>query len=344
MLFNNRSIVDMDRISLLVVAIYLLSSCSSTDQQCISSPDISQIDVRLEVDRLEIELFQKRSKEEVLAFLYKYPTFTNQFIDSYEYPSDTILASRTFQMITNKYITDTLYRETIETFGNLDELKNDFRQSFKRIKYYYPGFEAPKIQTAITGFYKDLLLSDSLIIIGLDHYLGKKATYHPRDIPQYILDRYEPENVVPMVVYFLSNNFNRVDFSKETLLSEMIDFGKAYYFTKQMVPCASDAQIVGYSPEVLADVKANQETIWASFIQNQLVYETDHEIKVKFIGERPKIPEIGSRCPGRIAAWLGYEIVNSYMAKNSDISLPQLMVNTDATGIFMQSGYKPRNQ
>ena len=124
----------------------------------------------------------------------------------------------------------------------------------------------------------------------------------------------------------------------------MIDFGKAYYFTRQMVPCATDAQIVGYSPEVLQDVLENQETIWANFIQNELIYETNHQIKVKFIGERPKIPEIGSKCPGRIAAWLGYEIVKSYMDKNPEVSLTQLMSNADANRIFMQSGYKPRNQ
>ncbi len=334
----------MRRVSLTVLVFYTSISCSSNEQHCSPSPDISKIEVHLEIDRLELELFQQRSPENVLSFLHKYPTFTNQFIDSYEYPSDTILANRTFQMITNKYITDTLYKETMQTFGNFDELKDQFTETFKRIKYYYPAFNVPKIQTSVTGFYKDLLLSDSLIIIGLDHYLGKSATYHPQDIPQYILDRYEPENVVPMVVYFLSDNFNHVDFSKETLLHEMVDFGKAYFFTKQMVPCASDAQIVGYSPEVLSDVVASQETIWASFIQNELIYETDHEIKVKFIGERPKIPEIGSKCPGRIAAWLGYEIVKSYMKNNSDVTLPELMSNADATEIFMQSGYKPRNQ
>lgn len=325
-----------------LVAIIFLISCSE-EEQCIESPDTSQIEIKININRLEQELFQQRSTNDVLAFLHKYPTFTTHFIDSYEYPNDTILANRTLQLITNKYIADTLYQETMETFGDLNELEISFSESFKRIKYYYPSFEAPQIQTAITGFYKDLLLTDSLIIIGLDHYLGKSATYRPNDIPQYILDRYEPENVVPMVVYFLSNNFNQVDFSKGTMLNEMIDFGKAYYFTKQMVPCASDAQIVGYSPEVLGDVMANQETIWAYFIQKELIYETNHEIKVKFIGERPKIPEIGSKYPGRIAAWLGYEIVKSYMKRNPQVTLPDLMSDSNAVKIFTQSGYKPRN-
>jgi len=332
----------MYRTCLIILIIVALGGCAEK-KSCRPAPNVSSIEVNLQMTRLEQELFKLGNTGEILDFFSSNPVFTYYFIDSYEYPSDTILAKRTLSMISNPHITDTLYRETMEVFGDLDELEGQFIEAFQLIKYHYPDFEAPEIQTAITGFYKDLFLSDSLIILGLDHYLGKNATYRPRDIPLYILDRYEPANVVPMVIYFLSNNFNRVDLSKGTLLSEMINYGKAYYFTSQIVPCANDAQIVGYSPEVLTDVLENQEIIWANFIQNELIYETNHEVKSKFIGERPKIPEIGEKCPGRIAAWLGYEIVKSYMENNPETSLPQLMGNADAEKIFMQSGYKPRN-
>ncbi|MEQ9424186.1 MAG: gliding motility lipoprotein GldB [Cyclobacteriaceae bacterium] len=331
----------MLRFIVLLTLIIALIGCNDEDG-CISTPDISNVDVDVDFERLELELFELTTLEEVLNFFNDYQAFTNFFIDSYEYPSDTILANRTLKMVSNPYIRDTIYAETLQTFGDLDELKNEFKKSFQLIKYYYPEFEAPKIQTAVTGFYKDLYLSDSLLILGLDHYLGKEGTFQPRDIPQYILDRYEPENLVPMVIYFLSDRFNNVG-RKGTLLSDMISFGKAYYFTKQMSPCSSDAMIVGYSEDVMNDVNANREIIWANFIQNELLYETNHEIKVKFIGERPKIPEIGERCPGRIAGWLGYEIVKAYM-ENSDVTLQELMKETDAVKIFMQSKYKPRNR
>lgn len=333
----------MQRKLLMGCIFLLLVGCGKNDE-CVITPNLDGIQIDLSVERLEKELFQLSDVDKVLEFFQGHPGFTYHFIDSYEYPNDTILAKRTLSLVSDETISGVLYEEVMSTFGELDELEMQFETSFKLLKYYYPDFEAPEIQTAITGFYKDLYLSDSLIVIGLDHYLGKKGTYSPRDIPQYILDRYEPENVVPMVIYFLSNRYNRVDFSKGTMMNEMIDFGKAYYFTKQIVPCATDAQIVGYSPEVLSDVLANQEVIWANFIQNEWLYETNHEIKSKFIGERPKIPEIGERCPGRIAAWLGYEIVKSYMEENSEVTLQQLMAETDAVKIFTQSKYKPRNR
>ena len=332
----------MVRFGCVVILFCFLISCS-TENECIETPDVSDVDLSIKVTRLEKYLFQLKSVDEIILFFQKYPVFTNYFIDAYEYPSDTILAQRTFGMINEPHITDTLYTETLQTFGNLEELTLQFEHAFKLIKHYFPEFNPPQIQTAVTAFYKDLFLSDTLIIVGIDHYLGKNATYHPMDIPQYILDRYEPENLVPMIIYFLSDRFNMVNLSTGTLLDEMIDFGKAYYFTKQMVPCASDAQIIGYSNEVMDDVEENQEIIWANFIQNELFYETSHEVKVKFIGERPNIPEIGQKCPGRIARWLGYEIVKTYMKANPVVTLPELMQETDAVKIFTQSKYKPQN-
>ena len=62
----------------------------------------------------------------------------------------------------------------------------------------------------------------------------------------------------------------------------------------------------------------------------------------KYIGERPNIPEIGKQCPGRIATWVGWQIVRKYMEEHPQVSLQQLMEEKDAQKIFQQSKYKPR--
>jgi hypothetical protein len=89
------------------------------------------------------------------------------------------------------------------------------------------------------------------------------------------------------------------------------------------------------------DVNQNQDVIWAHFVDEQLLYETSHFTKKKYMDERPKTLEIGNKCPGRIGEWLGWEIVNEYM-QQQDLSLPQLMEISDARKVFMQSNYKPR--
>jgi hypothetical protein len=121
----------------------------------------------------------------------------------------------------------------------------------------------------------------------------------------------------------------------------MIYFGKAYYFSKQILPFTADSLLIGYSGDDLRNVKENQEVIWAHFIEKQLLYENSHFIKKKYMDERPKTLEIGNKCPGRIGEWVGWEIVKKYMAEQQ-VALPELMGTADAQQVFMQSRYKPQ--
>ncbi len=71
--------------------------------------------------------------------------------------------------------------ETHKVFGNNAHLNEEFRQAFNNIKYYYPDFHPPKIQTIISGLETgcDMFVSDTLIVVGLDFFLGKGARYRP---------------------------------------------------------------------------------------------------------------------------------------------------------------------
>jgi hypothetical protein len=237
-----------------------------------------------------------------------------------------------------------LWQETQQIFGDLEDITTQFEDAFRNIKYYYPEFIPPKIQFVFTGLTQDMYVSDSVIIIGLDYYLGDGATYRPMNIPEYILKRYRKENIVPNTLLLLSQKFNATDIQDKTLLSDMIFYGKSFYFSKQMLPCVPDSIFLGYTPQEMKDIFYSQEIIWANFIENELLFDTNHIIKDKFISERPKTLEIGQNCPGRIGRWVGWEIIKSYMLNNPEISLPDLMRNNNARAIFEASGFKPRSQ
>ena len=57
--------------------------------------------------------------------------------------------------------------------------------------------------------------------------------------------------------------------------------------------------------------------------------------------ERPNVFEIGNKCPGRIGAWLGWEIVNEYSKNNGAMSLQEIMANPDAQEILNKAKYNP---
>jgi gliding motility-associated lipoprotein GldB len=329
----------MNRIRLSYILLFL-SFFSCNRNRCIPYPDTSDIEINVEFERLELEVLNHETTQELSEFLNSHLAFKEFFLDASKYPNEEILLQNYAALLKNPGI-DTVYKETLYVFNDFEALEKEFLHAFSLIKYYYPEFIPPVIQTGITGLIHDHYVSDSVIIIGLDYFTGKNATYKPM-LPEYIRNRFRKEAILPNTILLLSNQYNKTDYKDNTLLAEMIYYGKAYYFTKQMLPCTPDSLIIGYSTEDLENIERGIEIIWANFIENQALYETSHIIKDKFIAERPKTIEIGEDCPGRIGRWIGWEIVKNYMKKNPEVGLNELMENNNAQEIFNLARYKPR--
>ena len=201
--------------------------------------------------------------------------------------------------------------------------------------------KVPKIQTVVTGIANDIFMSDSLIIIGLDYYLGPNGKYRPMNVPGYLLKRYQKEYLVPQIMLMYSNYFNKTDYEDQTALADMVYYGKAYHMAKNLMPCAPDSILTGYTAFETNDIDEHEPVIWASFLENEVLYERNPFIKDKFLSERPQTLEVGSNCPGRIGRWIGWNIVRKYASEHENVSLPDLMQMDDAQKIFSESKYKP---
>ncbi len=146
---------------------------------------------------------------------------------------------------------------------------------------------------------------------------------------------------MPQIVLFLSQKYNRADPKDPALLAEMIFYGKAFEFAATVQPSVPDSIVsVIFSADQLAEAEENKEVVWAHFLKEKLLYETNHFKKVKYIGERPYTAEIGAKCPGAIGRWLGWEIVKKYRREHPEVSLPELMQDPRAQRIFEESNYK----
>lgn len=324
-----------------ILSLLALGLACTPETNCIEAPELAETDkVTVTVERLEQKLFSLKSVQEVEHFILSNPILSDEFLGRQQYPSDSILALELYKRINNPFV-DTLYSETLEAFGNLEELSLEFEDAFSRIKYYYPNFKAPQIKTMISGFgSSEMYVGEEQVIIGLEYYLGQEAKYHPPGVPQYIMPRYDKSYIVPAVMLLCANRYLTEDRNDHTMLADMMYYGKKYYFAKQMMPCTPDSLIVWYSGEQIKDVEENKDAIWFHFLNNELLYESSHFVKQKYMDERPNVAEIGAKCPGRIGSWIGLDIIRAYMETNSDISLQELMANPNAKGILTNSKYK----
>lgn len=319
-----------------------LLSLSCEQQTCRDTPVEPQEKINLTIVRTEEALFNSKSITEVAQFLEDQEDIALKFLHSDQYSSKEILAGRMFQLVDDPYL-DTLYNEAVNAFeDNYDNFESDLQTLYTWLNYYYPQNRVPEVKTMVTGLYTDMYVSEESIIIGLDFFIGPEATFRPLQLPVYIQKRYTQQHVVPGIAKFIASSYAELG-DENTLLSEMIDIGKVMYFTGQLLPCTPDSLIIGFSATEMNNVAENREIIWANFIENDLLYNTEEMMKQKFLGERPNIHEISKNCPGRVGAYVGWEIVKAYMEQNENVSLQDLLAETNHNKIFNRSKYKPKN-
>ena len=323
--------------------IFLWGCSSDAEEKCAFIPDVSH-DVNFKFESYEDSLLSFDSKGEMVSFLTREPLIRDYVFRRTAYPNDSVYINEIYRRLDNPHL-DTLLSQTKKVFGDGSELKAEFAQAFANIKYYYPEFNPPKVQTVISGLDTDMFVSDTLIIVSLDSYLGRGAKYRP-NVYEYQLRQYQKQNIVPsvMMLYGIDGRYNKTDMKDKTVLADMISYGKAFYFAKRMLPCTPDSVFIWYSPEEMMGSRKNQDLIWARLIQDKVLFSTNIQVKQRFLSDRPKTLEVGEQCPGRIAQWIGWQIVNAYMKRNDQKTLKQLMNEPNAQQIFRESNYKPQSR
>ncbi|TXK37261.1 gliding motility lipoprotein GldB [Pontibacter qinzhouensis] len=323
---------------LILVSVLFVYGCRQST--CGIPAAAEKIPVQVEIERLEARFFQDTSKQALAEFVQNQPDFVANFFRRSQLRSDSVLVNALHGLATNPELRK-LGKEAEAKFGDMQQERQQLEAAFKVIKYYYPNFAVPEVKTFVSGLSQDFLITDSLLVLGIDFFIGQDASYRP-DVYDYILRRYERANMIPTAMLLLSNQYNQTSQTERNLLSEMINTGKAYYFVESVMPCTPDSSIIGYSRKDIADVFHNETKIWAHFIEKGLLYEKNPFVVTKYIGERPNTPEIDATAPGRIGTWLGWQIVRKYMERNPNITLPELMAETDHQKIFNASKYKPQ--
>lgn len=326
----------MNKSWFIIALLFLVLACAN-DKNC---PDVPNVDLEISFESLIDEIHDVKDTFELKNFFTDNPIVRDYFFLSADYPSESEMVKEIFGLLKNPFV-DTLYQQT-KLLIKEDQLKQDLTDAFKRIKSYYPDYKAPKVQTVYSAFGNDVFFSDSLLVIGLDYYLGEEASYRP-NVYEYLQARLTPEHLVPHIVQFTSLKFNETQQGQRTVLEEMIYYGKALEFTKTILPCTPDSLIIGYSSESLASSIRSEGFLWSYFVDNALLYDKAPANLSKYIDERPGIPEIDPICPGRIGQWIGWQIVKAYKDEQ-EVEFTALMKEVDPSQVLMQSKYKPRNR
>ena len=214
---------------------------------------------------------------------------------------------------------------------------------FKHVKHYNSKFKEPNVVTMLTNldYESRVIYTDSLLLISLDAYLGKKHKFYG-DYPKYIKENNTKEHIVIDVANAIIDKQVMVS-NNRNFVGKMIYEGKKMYLLDLYVPKVVDHEKIGFSLDKFNWAIANEEQIWKYFIDRKLLFNTDTKLNKRFLENAPFSKfymEQDNLSPGKIGVWVGWQIVRSYM-KHNDVSLQELL-KINESDLFNKSKYKPK--
>ncbi|RZL49972.1 MAG: gliding motility lipoprotein GldB [Pedobacter sp.] len=336
------------QIYLFFLCVMVIFSCKQDKK-----PDVSNINLAIKIERFDQDLFQGKGKENNqtdVMLRNKYGTFYADYVHRMV-GTPALSGNEVLSILYKDQAYTDLNKEVDSIYPNLKKVEEDLSESFKYIKYYYPQTKVPKFISYLSGFAYQVILADDYMGIGLDMFLGKNSKFYPaivQSVPMYASRRFTPDYIVPRVneVFAREELFPERD-EDQTLLAKMIYNGKILYFLDQVLPEATaDTVKIGYTSKQLAWCKNYEGNIWGLFLQNDLLYQSDIKKIQVFITDGPFTPGIGDKKDSapKLGIYIGWQIIKKYMEANPEITLQQLMAETDAQKILTKSKYKPKER
>jgi gliding motility-associated lipoprotein GldB len=302
----------------------------SCDKKSAVEKKIEALPVQIKIDRFD-QVFFESSPKDLQKIKKRYPFFFPEGIP------DSVWVNKI-----NNPLWRELFAEVQKKYKKSESIEAELEKVFKHIKFHFPKTKSPKVYTVIAEMDYDnkVIYADSLVIISLEMYLGKDHKFY--EFPAYIRQNFEQRQMMPDLV--ASFGKSKITTEKDnTLLSQMIYHGKLLYLKDLLLSNYTDDEKMGYTPKEINWCEENESYIWRYFLENELLYSNELKLNSRFIAPAPFSKfylEIDNESPGQVGAWIGWQIVRSFV-KNNDVPVAKLL-EINAKELFKKSKYKPK--
>ncbi len=231
---------------------------------------------------------------------------------------------------------DSVWRST----GKLEEELGRMKFNYAHL---FPDKIFPTAYTIISPFNQSVFTADSLLYIGLNHYLG--ADYAPYGyFPDYVRRMKTPERVMPDVAEALvrGNYPYNPQVEYPTVLMRLLYEGAVVEAVMQLAG-VSEQEALGYDDEQMKWLDKHEREVWESLIGRKLIFSGDEQLASQLVNRAPFTSAISPETPGMAGRFIGHRIVNSYLDRRTrkvgELLSPEFYAGGD---ILPASGYGPR--
>jgi hypothetical protein len=329
-------------ISIVLAITLLLAGCQQKNRFHVNS--FEQV-VEVNINRFDLDFIALDTTDAISGLNTlgnKYPAFTDVFLtdvlmmqltDTVENVNEikTFLQDTTFNYV---------HQQVKTTFNDIKGIETQFSNAYSYLRLYFPDINLPDIYFFVSGFNQQFLLTDSMLGIGSDLYLGADFPLYKDITYEYMLPGMSKEMLVSDALSILLHG--KFTFGGEVnLLNTMLYEGKIRYLMDVIMPDANFEFIMGYAKEETKWCRQHEKAIWTRILEQKHLYSTDYMLINEYINPAPFTSPVSQDSPGRLGIWIGYQIVKHYMLNNKRVGLAELMQNENYQSILEQSLYRP---
>ena len=259
-------------------------------------------------------------------------------------PADSNITSEYLYQFQRDRYTDSLTNDVLKAFPKDRDplLYQTLPNAIAQFKLTFESQTPKQITTFISGFRYQAAIDDSGdLLIGLDTYLGQKYRYYATApyIYEYQTRRMSRDYLIADALRILLQDQIIPTKSTASLLEEMIASGKIHHAIKTLQPEIPDSALFRYTGHQAHWAAQHERAVWQYLVAQNLVYSSERRSKSRFLDDGPATLELDPNAPPRLGEWIGSAIVDLYMKKHPDMSLPDLFLKS-GSDIFKESGYR----
>ncbi|NDV78187.1 hypothetical protein [Dysgonomonas sp. 511] len=234
-----------------------------------------------------------------------------------------------------------IYNDALARFGDLSIYEKELADAGKLAGQHFSGKSLPQLAMHVSGFRENVIVLSNLISLSSDKYLGSGYDGYREFFQPYERQQMQAKYITrDYLRAWLLSDIMRTDEKHHNMLEAMVAEGKVLYVLSELLPSLSEDDIIGYTGEQMDWCRQNENMIWQKMVKKYYVYSIDNMVMTRFINDAPSTSLISAEAPGRLGAWIGWQMIKKYKKEKKNFSVMQI-VNADALDILKTSKYNP---
>jgi len=343
-------------LSLSIIVIICCTACHQGPER----PDVSNIQVNLDIKRFEKDFFALDTNHLDEGFEALRSSAYHNFLMDY---TGKILGlegvdTGKWNVLIKQFIQEykSIYDSTLALDKEVEKAGQELKMAFRYVKHYFPDYKLPEqfitfvgplnvFGYGSTGGSGDFITSFA-IAAGLQLHLGSNSMVYKSEAgqqlyPEYISRRFTTEYIVVNSIKNIIDDIYPPLKPGAKMIDIIADHGKRMYLLDLILPDTPDTLKLGYTEVQLKGCEESEGFIWNHFTENNLLFETDLMKTRSFLNDGPSTPEFGLGSPGFISLFTGRQLIRAYIEKNPKTTVNELLA-LDSQKILAGSSYKPR--